>query len=109
MPYTKAICTISFRFQGVNLANIIKDLTLNEETGEPILIESIEKLKGHADGSASLNDDEFERVIADITQECDKVRRINKAKDKKGNLHKQISQISLCRIGLWLLRMDATS
>lgn len=34
-----------FEAQGINLANIIKDLKINEETGKPILNETIEKLK----------------------------------------------------------------
>lgn len=34
-----------FEAQGINLANIIKDLTINEETGRPVLNETIEKLK----------------------------------------------------------------
>lgn len=59
--------------QGINLANIIKDLRLNEETGKPVLVESIEKLKAHSTGTAPLSDDDFEAVVADITQECDKV------------------------------------
>ena len=32
-------------FQGINLANIIKDLSINSSTGQPILNESIENLK----------------------------------------------------------------
>lgn len=57
----------------MNLANIIKDLKLNEETGKPVLIESIEKLKAHSDGTEPLNDEDFEKVITEITKECDKV------------------------------------
>lgn len=57
----------------MNLANIIKDLKLNEETGKPVLIESIEKLKAHSDETEPLNDEGFEKVITEITKECDKV------------------------------------
>lgn len=34
-----------FEAQGINLANIIKDLNINEDTGRPILLETIESLK----------------------------------------------------------------
>lgn len=34
-----------FEAQGINLANIIRDLTINEESGNPILNETIERLK----------------------------------------------------------------
>ncbi|XP_031617946.1 armadillo repeat-containing protein 6 homolog [Contarinia nasturtii] len=34
-----------FEAQGINLANIIKNLTINEETGNPVLNETIEQLK----------------------------------------------------------------
>lgn len=60
----------------MNLSNIIKDLTLNEETGVPVLSENIARLKAHADGSEPLDDDEFEKVVVEITKECDKVRRL---------------------------------
>lgn len=43
-----------FEAQGINLANIIKDLELNEETGVPILLEAIEKLKQRDDVIESL-------------------------------------------------------
>lgn len=66
-------CFIVFHSQGINLANIIKDLTLNPETGKPVLVESIDKLKAHSDGTEPLNDDAFEKVIDEITTECDKV------------------------------------
>lgn len=59
--------------QGINLANIIKDLTLNVDTGKPVLVECIEKLKAHKTGNELLSDDDMERIVSEITIECDKV------------------------------------
>ncbi|EDW02725.1 armadillo repeat-containing protein 6 homolog [Drosophila grimshawi] len=36
-----------FEAQGINLANIIKDLTVNAETGKPIINETMDKIKTH--------------------------------------------------------------
>lgn len=63
-----------FNAQGINLANIIKNLSINEESGRPILIETIEKLKSSADNTLQL--------LNTLADECSKsvphrvVRRI---------------------------------
>lgn len=69
------------------MANIIKDLTLNEVTGKPVLVESIEKLKAHSEGTDPLINDDFEKVVLEITKECDKVRC---ALPRTGNLANNI-------------------
>lgn len=43
------------------------------DTGKPVLVECIEKLKAHSSGNEVLNDDDFERIVSEITIECDKV------------------------------------
>uniref|UniRef100_A0A336LQR2 CSON009516 protein n=1 Tax=Culicoides sonorensis TaxID=179676 RepID=A0A336LQR2_CULSO len=59
-----------FEAQGVNLANIIKDLAINSETGVPTLNESIEKLKLHTEGSSILDPSELSNVLCSLTDEC---------------------------------------
>lgn len=52
-----------FEAQGINLANIIKDLTINESSGEPILNESIENLKNHVEKKNVLKPSELETQL----------------------------------------------
>lgn len=59
--------------QGINLANIIKDLTISEETGLPILTESINQLKSFISGEKELSHDALLQHIKIITNECNKV------------------------------------
>jgi len=33
--------------QGINLANIIKDLSVNPQTGQPVINETVDKIKEH--------------------------------------------------------------
>lgn len=55
--------------QGINLANIIKDLSINEETGRPVLTETIEKLK--SSGNA-LSHEEIIKLVNILASECSK-------------------------------------
>lgn len=52
-----------FEAQGINLGNIIRDLTINEETGKPIMSEAIEHLKNHVEKTKILKDDELEKTL----------------------------------------------
>lgn len=61
-----------FEAQGINLANIIKDLSLNEETGEPLLNEAIDCLKQHISGAKCLNDESLLEKLDVLTVECSK-------------------------------------
>lgn len=100
----------SVLLQGINLANIIKDLKLNEDTGKPVLVESIEQLRAHAEGEAPLNDEDFELVVVEITKECDKVSQLLNDPDKEIiSFINQLHVCSLCHTELWPLNMGATS
>lgn len=57
-------------FQGINLGNIIKDLAINEQTGEPILKETIEELKKHTEGTACLQDTDLIEKLRILANEC---------------------------------------
>lgn len=61
-----------FEAQGINLANIIKDLSLNEQTGEPLLNEAIDCLKDHISGAKSLTDESVIEKLDILTKECSK-------------------------------------
>lgn len=61
-----------FEAQGINLANIIKDLSLNEETGEPLLNEAIDCLKEHISGVKCLSDESLIEKLDLLTAECSK-------------------------------------
>lgn len=58
-----------FEAQGVNLANIIKDLNINEETGRPVLNETIDQLKSLSD-SDTFNKDELQKNLDILAREC---------------------------------------
>lgn len=58
-----------FEAQGINLANIIKDLTINEETGNPVLNETIEQLKTiSTDGDVSSSN--LPKLLDTLATEC---------------------------------------
>lgn len=58
-----------FEAQGINLANIIKDLKINEETGKPILNETIEKLKTIA-ADRDIQSSELPNLFETLAMEC---------------------------------------
>lgn len=61
-----------FEAQGINLANIIKDLSLNEETGKPLLNEAIECLKEHISGAKILPEESLIEKLDVLMTECSK-------------------------------------
>lgn len=61
-----------FKAQGINLANIIKDLSINEESGRPILNESIENMKMHISGEEKLNNADLIKNVEIFEAECKK-------------------------------------
>lgn len=58
-----------FEAQGINLANIIKDLTINEETGNPVMNESLETIKAHVNGSKTISEVELEKQLELLSSE----------------------------------------
>lgn len=60
-----------FEAQGINLANIVKDLSINEETGRPVLNETIDRLK-EIPLATSLTGDEIPKLLDTLTEECAK-------------------------------------
>lgn len=52
-----------FEAQGVNLANIIKDLTINERSGQPVMNETVESLKNHVEKTKVLEAKELEKTL----------------------------------------------
>jgi hypothetical protein len=61
-----------FEAQGINLANIIKNLTINEETGNPVMNESIDALKAHVSGEKVLSECDLEKQLEILTSELQK-------------------------------------
>jgi hypothetical protein len=61
-----------FEAQGINLANIIRDLQINETSGDPIINESIDALKAHAEGEKVLSSDELNRQLDTLASELAK-------------------------------------
>lgn len=61
-----------FEAQGINLANIIKDLTINEETGVPIMNEAIDALKGHVEKTKLLDASELDKQLTILITELSK-------------------------------------
>lgn len=60
-----------FEAQGINLANIIKDLAISAETGKPIINETVDKIKAHI----SQKSDDTQQLLELITVldiECQK-------------------------------------
>ncbi|KAI8124718.1 putative armadillo repeat-containing protein 6 [Lucilia cuprina] len=60
-----------FEAQGINLANIIKDLTINAESGKPILNESIDNLKVYLDEKCA-DKEKLLNLLKTIEDECQK-------------------------------------
>lgn len=60
-----------FEAQGINLANIIQDLSINEATGRPVLKETIDRLK-EISFETSLDEDEVPKLFDTLTEECAK-------------------------------------
>lgn len=61
-----------FEAQGINLANIIKDLTINEETGVPVINEAIDQLKAHISGTSEITEAFLLNCLQLLKSECDK-------------------------------------
>lgn len=61
-----------FEAQGINLANIIKDLNINETTGQPVLNEAIEALKNHVEKTKTLEPEELDKQLEVLTSELSK-------------------------------------
>lgn len=61
-----------FEAQGINLANIIKDLSINEETGLPVIGEAIESLRLHVSGEVLLDKFNLIKHLKVLKTECDK-------------------------------------
>lgn len=74
------------RFQGINLANIIKTLDINDVTGEPILNESVEKLKLYMVNDAAINESEVIKDLEILYNECKKVIKTINSIEFKFNL-----------------------
>lgn len=70
VPDAKEETVKQFEAQGINLANIIKDLTINEETGKPVLNETIDKLKTVGADNENVNFDELSKTIDTLANEC---------------------------------------
>lgn len=60
-----------FEAQGINLANIIKDLSINESTGRPVLNETIDQLK-KIPLETGVNDVELPKLLDALIAECEK-------------------------------------
>uniref|UniRef100_A0A1L8DBE1 Armadillo/beta-catenin-like repeat-containing protein n=1 Tax=Nyssomyia neivai TaxID=330878 RepID=A0A1L8DBE1_9DIPT len=60
-----------FQAQGVNLANIIVDLTVNSATGRPILLEKIEEVKTMEQVTEGNRQELLEKLVV-ISEECSK-------------------------------------
>lgn len=61
-----------FEAQGINLANIIKDFSLNEDTGKPCLNEAIDQLKDHISGTSILDTEQLLNRLSILETECAK-------------------------------------
>lgn len=61
-----------FEAQGINLANIIKDMTINEETGVPVMNEAIDALKAHAEQTKVLEVAEVDKQLSILISELNK-------------------------------------
>lgn len=59
-----------FEAQGINLANIIKDLNINEETGKPVLNETIDQLKTIVAGG-DVSASELPKLLETLSNECE--------------------------------------
>lgn len=59
-----------FEAQGINLANIIKDLKIDEKTGKPLLNETIDQLKVILSGG-DLSSSELVKLLETLGNECE--------------------------------------
>lgn len=57
--------------QGINLANIIKDLSVNPQTGQPVINETVDKIKEHI-GQKLEETTELLEQLATLDAECKK-------------------------------------
>ncbi|EDW85765.1 uncharacterized protein Dwil_GK23243 [Drosophila willistoni] len=60
-----------FEAQGINLANIIKDLSIDADTGRPIINETVDKLKSHI-GEKSTDSAQLLNYLSVLEAECQK-------------------------------------
>lgn len=58
-----------FEAQGINLANIIRDLSINETTGKPVLSETIEQLKAISSGT-DIGSNDVPKLFDVMANEC---------------------------------------
>lgn len=61
-----------FEAQGINLANIIKNLSINEETGIPMLNETVTQLKDFVSGTCTMENDDLIECLSIVEEECKK-------------------------------------
>ena len=61
-----------FEKQGINLSNIIKNLSINENTGTPLINEAVEQLKLHISGQHVLKEDQINSCLYILKTECNK-------------------------------------
>lgn len=66
-----------FEAQGINLANIIKDLNLNADSGVPLLNEAVEWLKSNQANLAGENQEDVCKRLGTLAAECKLVRITN--------------------------------
>ncbi|XP_065368304.1 armadillo repeat-containing protein 6 homolog [Calliphora vicina] len=80
-----------FEAQGINLVNIIKDLAINEDTGKPILNESIDNLKVYVDDKCE-DKEKLLNLLKNIDEECQKsiAHRVLAGKNNVNSLLLQI-------------------
>ncbi|KAH8357807.1 armadillo repeat-containing protein 6 homolog [Drosophila serrata] len=60
-----------FEAQGINLANIIKDLSINPQTGKPVINETVDKIKEHI-GQKAGDSAQLLGQLDTLTAECQK-------------------------------------
>lgn len=92
-----------FEAQGINLANIIKDLTINEETGNPILNETIEQLKTIA-GNGDINATDLPKLLETLSKECgiSVPHRVVRSRDQM-NFRQTFRNLIVLKSSRWLL------
>lgn len=59
-------------YLGINLANIIKDLKINESTGQPVLNETISNLKRHSENTEVLSREQLDKELVQLISELNK-------------------------------------
>lgn len=90
-----------FEAQGINLANIIKDLTIDAESGRPILNQTIERLK-EMSFETEINSEKLLNLLKTLADECSKSiahrvvsdHVINESKVMKTSWTKLMNEIS---------------